>query len=161
MEEVADRAAVSRATLYQHFRSRLDLIDAVCETFAENPALRELRKLVVDPDPEVALDRTVASSVRFWASEDAVLAQLYGVAAIDPAAQDLVDRQRADRRSELERLVRNLEGAGRLRPSARRALGLLLVLTSYETFQELRQAGLSARQVSATLRETARELILS
>jgi AcrR family transcriptional regulator len=161
MEEVADRAAVSRATLYQHFRSRLDLIDAVCETFAENPALRELRKLVVDPDPEVALDRTVASSVRFWASEDAVLAQLYGVAAIDPAAQDLVDRQRADRRSELERLVRNLEGADRLRPSARRALGLLLVLTSYETFQELRQAGLSARQVSATLRETARELILS
>src|SRR5204862_7618212 len=61
VEEVADRAGVARATLYQHFRSRLELVDAV-----------------------------------------------------DPAAQDLVDRQRADRRSELERLVRNLSRAGRL-----------------------------------------------
>jgi AcrR family transcriptional regulator len=161
MEEVAERAGVSRATLYQHFGSRLDLIDAICETFAENPALRELRKLVVDPDPNVALDRTIANSIRFWASEDSVLSQIYGVAAIDPAAQSLVDRQRGDRRGELERLVRNLDQADRLRPSARRALALLLVLTSYETFRELREASLSARQITATLQETARALILT
>src|SRR5437764_11123970 len=157
VEHVADRAGISRATLYQHFRSRLELVDAICETFDANPALLEIRQIVELPNADAALDKTIANCVRFWSSEDAVLRQLYGVAAIDPAAQDLVDRQRADRRSELERLVRNLEGADRLRPSSSRALGLLLVLTSYETFQELRQAGLSARQVSATLRETARE----
>ena len=163
MEEVARRAGVSRATLYQHFDSRLDLIDAICETFAENPALLELRDLVDDPDAGRALDRTIANSVRFWASEDSVLSQIYGVAAIDAAAQSLVDRQRADRRSELERLVRNLSRAGRLHEgtSERRALSLLLVLTSYDSFRELRQAGLSVRQVSATLQETARELILT
>ena len=161
MEEVAERAAVSRATLYQHFGSRLDLIDAICETFAENPALRELRELVVDPDPYVALDRTIANSIRFWSSEDSVLSQIYGVAAIDPAAQSLVDRQRGDRRGELERLVRNLDQADRLRPGARRALALLLVLTSYETFRELREASLSVRQITATLQETARALILT
>jgi AcrR family transcriptional regulator len=161
MEEVAERAGVSRATVYQHFGSRLDLIDVICETFAENPALRELRELVVDRDPDVALDRTIANSIHFWSSEDSVLSQIYGVAAIDPAAQSLVDRQRADRRGELERLVRNLGAAGRLQPSARRALALLLVLTSYETFRELRAAGLSPRQITATLRETARALILA
>ena len=161
MEEVARRAGVSRATLYQHFDSRLDLIDAICETFAENPALVELRDLVDDPDADRALDRTIANSIRFWASEDAVLSQIYGVAAIDPAAQSLVDRQRADRRGELERLVRNLDRAGRLQQNGRRALALLLVLTSYDSFRELRQAGLSVRQVSATLQETARELILT
>jgi len=161
MEEVARRAGVSRATLYQHFDSRLDLIDAICETFAENPALVELRDLVDDPDADRALDRTIANSVRFWASEDSVLSQIYGVAAIDAAAQSLVDRQRADRRGELERLVRNLDRAGRLQQNGRRALALLLVLTSYDSFRELRQAGLSVRQVSATLQETARELILT
>jgi len=161
MEEVARRAGVSRATLYQHFDSRLDLIDAICETFAENPALLELRDLVDDPDAGRALDRTIANSVRFWASEDSVLSQIYGVAAIDAAAQSLVDRQRADRRGELERLVRNLDRAGRLQQNGRRALALLLVLTSYDSFRELRQAGLSVRQVSATLQETARELILT
>ena len=90
-----------------------------------------------------------------------MLSQIYGVAAIDPAAQSLVDRQRGDRRGELERLVRNLDRAGRLQQNGRRALALLLVLTSYDSFRELRQAGLSARQVSATLQETARELILT
>src|SRR3954447_16747165 len=36
VEEVADRAGVSRATLYGHFGSRLGLVDAMCETFDAN-----------------------------------------------------------------------------------------------------------------------------
>jgi AcrR family transcriptional regulator len=161
VEHVADRAGVSRATLYQHFGSRLDLVDAICETFDANPALLELRQVVELPDADAALDRTIANAVRFWSSEDQVLSQLYGVAAIDPAARDLVDRQRADRRGELERLVRNLHRAGRLPQRATaRALTLLLVLTSYETYRELREAGLSDRQLTTTLQGAARELLL-
>jgi hypothetical protein len=34
------------------------------------------------------------------------------------------------------------------------------VLTSYETFRELREAGLSDRQLTTTLRQTAHELLL-
>jgi AcrR family transcriptional regulator len=30
VEQVAERAGVSRATVYQHFRSRIDLVDAIC-----------------------------------------------------------------------------------------------------------------------------------
>src|SRR6266853_1078107 len=84
VEHVADRAGISRATLYQHFRSRLELVDAICETFNANPALLEIRKIVELPDAEAALDKTIANCIRFWSSEDAVLRQLYGVAAIDP-----------------------------------------------------------------------------
>jgi AcrR family transcriptional regulator len=159
VEEVADRAGVARATIYQHFRSRLELVDAICETFDANPALRELRRIAELPDADAALARTIANTIRFWSSEDGVLRQLYGVAAIDPAAQDLVVRQRADRRGELERLVRNLRRAGRLRDgmTERRALTLLLVLTSYDTFRELREAGLSDRQATAFLQQSARD----
>src|SRR3954469_13729904 len=154
VEYVADRAGISRATLYQHFRSRLELVDAICETFDANPALLELRQIVELPDAEAALDKTIANSIRFWSSEDPVLRQLYGVAAIDPAAQNLVDRQRNDRRGELERLVNQLHHNGRLRDrTTARALNLLLVLTSYETFRELREAGLSDRQLTATLQQ--------
>jgi AcrR family transcriptional regulator len=162
VEEVADRAGVARATLYQHFRSRLELVDAICETFSENPALRRLRETVDLPDADEALAGVIADSIRFWSSEDPILRQLYGVAAVDPAAQDLVDRQRTDRRSELERLVRNLSRAGRLHEGTneRRALSLLLVLTSYDTFRELREAGLTDRQLTTTLQQSARELIL-
>jgi AcrR family transcriptional regulator len=160
VEEVADRAGVARATLYQHFRSRLELVDAICETFDQNPALLRLRTTVEGTDRDSALADTIADAMRFWASEDPVLRHLYGVVSIDPAARDLVDRQRADRRSELERLARNLARGGSLRTTERRALALLLVLTSYETFRELREAGLSDRQLTATLQETARDLLL-
>ncbi len=49
VEQVAERAGVSRATVYQHFRSRIDLVDAICETFDLNPALIELRGAVLLP----------------------------------------------------------------------------------------------------------------
>lgn len=162
VEEVAERAGVARATLYQHFRSRLELVDAICESFDENPALLRLREIVELPDADNALAETIAGSIRFWSSEDPILQQLYGVAAIDPAAQALVDRQRADRRSELERLAHNLHRAHRLRTglTQQRALTLLLVLTAYDTFRELREDGLSDRQATALLQDTARQLLL-
>ena len=162
VEEVAERAGVSRATLYQHFHSRVDLVDAICDTFAVNPALRELREAVGLADPEEALAETVALAIAFWASEDAVLDQLYGVAAIDPAARALVERQRADRRGEMERLARRLSAAGRLRAGIgeRRALQLLMVLTSYETFRELRLAGTAERDLAKTLQASARTLLM-
>ena len=106
VEQVAEHAGVSRATVYQHFRSRIDLVDAICETFDANPALIELRRAVVLPDPQAALLQTIALAMRFWESEDAILSGLYGVVAIDPAARDLVGRQRADRRREMRRLAR-------------------------------------------------------
>ena len=160
--EVADRAGVARATLYHHFGSRLELIDAICETFAENPALVRLRAAVELADADRALAETIALTVRFWSSEDAVLRELYGVAAIDPAAQALVDRQRSDRRSECDRLVANLRHAHRLRPglTPRRALTLLLVLTSYDSYRELRADGLSDRQATNLLQEAARIVLL-
>src|SRR5438874_10348500 len=163
VEQVAEHAGVSRATLYQHFGSRLELVDAICDTFAVNPALLRLRETIQEDDPDVALAETISNSMRFWSSEDPILSQLYGVVAIDPAAQDLVERQLADRRSELERLARRLRAAGRLRSgtSERRALALLLVLTSYETFRELREAGLSERELTKTLQESGRALLLA
>jgi AcrR family transcriptional regulator len=53
VEQVATRAGVSRATLYQHFGTRLGLVDAMCETFDANPALMALRD-VVDVEEFVA-----------------------------------------------------------------------------------------------------------
>jgi len=162
VDQVAERAGIARATLYQHFRSRLDLVDAICDTFDANPALLSLRELVEHPDPDVALAETIANTIRFWSSEDALLAQLYGVVAIDPAARDLVDRQRMDRRSEMQRLIRNLQAAARLRAglSTRNALALIMVLTSYESYRELREAGLSEREVTTRLQDSARALLI-
>lgn len=161
VEQVAQRAGLSRATVYQHFRSRVDLVDAICDTFAVNPALVALRDTVAIPAPEVALRETIANAVAFWASEDPILRELYGVAAIDPAASDLVERQRADRHGEMKRLARHLASSGSLPADVgeERALQLLMVLTSYESFRELRLAGLPDAELVRTLQDSARALL--
>jgi AcrR family transcriptional regulator len=163
VEDVAERAGVSRATVYQHFGSRLELVDAICDTFGVSPALVKIRELVRLPDADAALDGTIANSVRFWSSGDTVFAQLYDVAAVDPAAQDFVDRQRADRRGELETLAANLRSSGRLRPgiSARTVLATLMLLTSFDGYRELRLAGLPEREIVKTLQDSGRRLLLA
>jgi AcrR family transcriptional regulator len=157
VEEVAERAGVSRATLYQHFSSRLELVDAICDTLAFNPALLAIRESIGLPDVEDALDQTLANAVKFWSSEDGVLSQLYGVVAVDPAAQAFVERQREDRRGEIARLARRLRGKGL---SERSAFSTLMLLTSYDTFRELRGTGLSDRELTKKLQETGRALLL-
>src|SRR5436190_22341113 len=82
VEQVGERAGVSRATVYQHFPSRLDLVDAMCDTFGQNPALIRIRDSVELDDLEDAVRESIADSMSFWASEDAVLQQLYGVSAV-------------------------------------------------------------------------------
>jgi AcrR family transcriptional regulator len=163
VEAVAERAGVARATVYQHFGSRVGLVDAMCETFDENPALVTLRETIRTTDVDRVLDAAVAATVRFWASEEAVLAPLYGAAAVDAAAHDLVVRQGADRRGEFEALVGRLRDAGRLRPGLARkdALGTILVLTSFETYVELRRhAGMSERAVTELLQAWGRTALL-
>jgi len=138
------------------------VVYCICETFAVNPALVALRQAVELEDVDAALNQVIANTVAFWVSEETILRQLYGAAAIDPSAAALVERQTADRRGELQRLLGRLRDAGRLAPELadRRALALLLVLTSFETFEELRRrAGLSERDVVATLQDTARSTL--
>jgi AcrR family transcriptional regulator len=162
VEQVGERAGVSRATVYQHFPSRLDLVDAMCDTFGQNPALIRVRDSVELHDLGEALRETIADTIRFWSSEDAVLQQLYGVSAVDPAAGALVERQLRDRRGEMRKLARRLAEGGALRSGIDRdqALAQLMVLTSYGTYRELRQEGLSERKVVEHLQSAAKRLLL-
>jgi hypothetical protein len=95
--------------------------------------------------------------VKFWSSEDGVLSQLYGVVAVDPAAQAFVDRQREDRGDEIARLARRLRRKGL---PERSAFSTLMLLTSYDTFRELRGAGLTNRELTKKLQTTGRALLL-
>lgn len=162
MEQVAERAGVSRAGLYQHFDSRLALVDAVCDTFAVNPSLLAVRRAVKLDDFHGAVELIMENCVGFWSSEEAVLDQLYGVEAIDPSARALVDRQRADRRQEMETFARRLRRAHKLREgvSERQAVTRLMVLTSFETYKELAEAGLSMGERVKTLTAMGETLLL-
>ena len=82
--------------------------------------------------------------------------QLYGVAAIDPAAAGArrPPARRPPQRDAAPRAPPADAPAGCAPASARStALATLMLLTSYETFRELREAGLSEREVTRILLE--------
>jgi len=62
----------------------------------------------------------------------------------------------------MDRLAANLDRQGLLQDGTnrRRAVAVLLVLTSYETFRELRAEGYSDRQAVSLLQESGRTLLL-
>ena len=137
VEQVAARAGVSRATVYQQFGSRVGLVDAICDSL-------DLSAVKSSPDIPTLLRRTTD----FWAREETLLAQLYDAAAVDPAAREFVTRQTRDRYQHLPHWVDS------------RGVPILGVLTSFETYVELRRrAGLSQRQVVAHLQRAAAQLI--
>jgi AcrR family transcriptional regulator len=139
VEEVAARAGVSRATVYTHFGSRIGLVDALCERLGETAALREIRTTT-------EVDRLIELSVEFWAGDERIFEQLYGAVAVDPAAADFVERQRRDRAQEIRRVAKS---------KAQQAQ--LLLLTSFETYRELRRGvGLSQANVTKTLKRLLR-----
>jgi AcrR family transcriptional regulator len=154
--DVARRAGVSRATLYQHFGSRFGLVDGLCDAMAANPALQAIRK--ADD-----LDELLEQTTRFWASEEAIHRHLYGLAVVDPAAAGFVARQREDRRGEVTRLARKLHRSKALRSglSESQAAIALMVLTSFATYDELRENGVAAKDVAGELRRIGRDQMLA
>ena len=138
VEEVAERAGFSRATLYTHFGSRTGLVDALCERF-NTSALSEIRTTT-------DVGRLIELSVEFWAADERIFEQLYGAAAVDPAAGDFVERQRRDRAKEIRRIATSKEQQAQL-----------LLLTSFETYRELRRGvGLPQAEVTETLQRLLR-----
>jgi AcrR family transcriptional regulator len=141
VEEIAARAGVARSTLHLHFGSRMGLVDAICELLGGAGEYAEIKSSLELSDPADALRSVLSPAVRFWAAEEDLHRSLYGLAEIDPAARAFVDRQTSGRRADLRRLSKRLHDAGRLRPTLHvdDALALLLVATSFATFDELRR----------------------
>lgn len=137
VEQVAARAGVSRATVYQQFGSRVGLVDAICDGL-------DLSAVMASPDVPTLLRHTSD----FWAREETLMSQLYDAAAVDPAAREFVERQTRDRYRQLSRWVDASQ------------LPILGLLTSFETYVELRRrARLSRRQVVAHLQQAAEKLL--
>ncbi len=69
MDEIAERAGVSKPVLYQHFPGKLELYLALLDEHAERLVQRVREALASTPDNELRVERTMAAFYDFVAGE--------------------------------------------------------------------------------------------
>jgi AcrR family transcriptional regulator len=158
IDAVAQRADVSRATVYYQFRSRLGLLEALFDAAAAAGGMAGLPDAFVQPDPLVALDDFIAVFGRFWGSDRLLHRRLHGLAALDPELDAPLQARQEWRRNGVSALVGRLTGEHGVPPAeaAPDVINVLFTLTSFETFDTLAGSGKTPEAVVPLVRHLAR-----
>lgn len=137
VDAVAQRADVSRATVYYQFGSKTGLLEALCDALAADGQMSELATAFADPDPLAALRGLVTCFGRFWAADRLVMRRLRALAALDPEVAAVISARDQRRRDGVDVIVGRLSGAGLSTADPATAARILFTLTSFETFDTL------------------------
>jgi AcrR family transcriptional regulator len=151
--ELAERADVSRATVFSRFGSKLGVLEALAVRCAGGPEMRAIRAAAAQPDPVAAANAIVVAACDLWERQGHILLTLKAVSELEPGAVALVEDQRRDQHDTMDRIVRGLERQGRLRAMRRpQAIAAFHMVTSVESFMQLRRnSGLSLAATKQTL----------
>jgi len=138
LEAVAERAGVTRLTLYHRFGSKAGLLEALYDDLGRRGGIAEgLAVAFQQPDAQACLDAAVEAFLRFWDSDRLAFRRLRSMAALDPDFKGV--RARDERRRMVIRAVCERLAADRGRPFAdtEAKIAALAMLTGFEAFDAL------------------------
>jgi AcrR family transcriptional regulator len=140
LQEVADAAGVSRATLYKSVGSRRDLLAAVFEDQGRLIRFDLVLAAVRLEPPARAIIATVRESCRAWSVTPEAIRKTLALAVIDPEIGGLVERYERYRRAEMTALARRAHAGRALAAnlSVPEAATILTLLTGFPVFDQLR-----------------------
>jgi AcrR family transcriptional regulator len=157
MEQIAERAGVSRATLFTRFGSKLGVLEAIYQRCQGSEEIAELVAALALADPVEALDATVAASCRVWERWGAADRHMRAIAVLEPGVRPLLAAQRAFQHDSIHALAARLPLRSAL--TTERAGTALHMLTSLEAHTELRRE-LELEPTIQTLTELAHALLV-
>lgn len=152
IQGLAERAAVSRPTVYEQFGSRRGVIEALIADAEQRGGVRAAIQAADHPDAGQAVVAWLTWAARFWAAEHKVLGAAFALAMSDPEMRGVLQAHDDARRRRAVHLTRRLARDGRLRSGLSRTdvVELLCMLSSHATFRELSRDG--ERPASAVAR---------
>jgi AcrR family transcriptional regulator len=136
---VAARAGVSRTTLYRHFASVTELLDAVATDLLARARFDRLLAALELGDPVEALRQVIVAGTAIWAIDTTLVRNLFCLARAQPEATPVIGQLERGRVTAMEHLALRLHQAGRLRDglARARAVDLLMVITAFAAWDEL------------------------
>jgi AcrR family transcriptional regulator len=161
IDAVARQAGVARMTVYYQYRSKVGVLEALCDSLAARGQIERLGAAFGQPDPFAALAALITVFVGFWASDRLVIRRVRALVALDPDFAQVVQARDERRREGLRVIVGRLTAAhGRPGPEAlNETIDVLHTLTSFETFDALAGQGRSPEEVAALLQRLARAVL--
>ena len=94
MDEIADRAGVSKPVLYQHFPSKLDLYLAVLDTHIDSLVFAIQRAIQSTPDNAKRVQATIAAYFDFIEAEGEAFRLLFeSDMNVEPAVRERLNRR--------------------------------------------------------------------
>lgn len=153
MDSVAERAGVSRMTVYNQFESRTGLLDALADHLAARGGMARLREVFAEPNVDVALRRFVEVFSGFWASDRTTLRRMRALGVLFPSRHRGLPARDAWRLQAAANLVERHAASLALRSERQRrqAAELLSALSGFEFFDAIRTGGRTPAQASALI----------
>jgi AcrR family transcriptional regulator len=159
MEAIAQRAGVSRLTLYYQFNSRTGLLEALYDHLANRGNMRRMPEVFLEPDPAAAIDKLVSIFVGFWASDPLAFRRLRAMAVLDPEIAKGIQARDARRTRIAGEILKRMVTAGRTKLTEQQfhaATTVLSLLTGFATYDALARAGHSQKETIAIIARLAR-----
>lgn len=160
LESVARRAGVSRLTVYNQFGSRVGLLEALYDDLALRARIAErLGAAFRLPDPQAMLNGVVAAFAAFWEGERTVIRRLRSMAVLDPTFKGATDRDERRVAAMRTALLRLTAAQERSLEDPDQCARVLAMLTSFETYDALAEAGIDTAWITSTVQELVRAAV--
>jgi len=160
LQVVAQKAAVTRLTVYNQFGSRHALLEAVFDDMAARGGLHRIPAAMAGGDPEAGLLKIISIFCDFWSFGRDALGPLHAAGAGDPELGASLRERNERRRRLLSVLVRRIAKDGKLRPKALGDLiDVLFALTSLPFFSQLTMGGRTAAATCGLIQGLATDAV--
>ena len=164
LDAIARSAGVSRLTVYNHFRSRAGLLEALYDYLAARGNVPRAMEALRTRDPAARLAGLVRALAHLWSSDPVAIRRLHAMAALDAEIARGLGAREARRRRAVGRIVRSLALAGR-HPQGRWRYHLvadtLCALASFETYDALARARHGREDIIAVVTHLAQSVLAS
>jgi AcrR family transcriptional regulator len=155
MDSVAEKAGVSRMTVYNQFHSEAGLLEGLADHLALRGGMERMPEVFLEENAIEALRKFFATFVGFWSSDRLLMRRLRAFGVLHPSLYRALRDRDEWRREAAETLVSRFPAVSWAGLDKVDATDLLAMLSSFEAYEALATESRSPEQVVRILTETA------